>query len=132
MSRLPACQTTRQMTIEYIALVSYFFFLFGLIFVANNVNRLAAHPAALAVADKIQYNLRDVPRVNYKEISSEESEGEDVVDSQQESESDAEDETEEITPLPNAYRGTESSLASLRQRYRRDRNPVSRILETVD
>ncbi len=120
------------MTIEYIALVSYFFFLFGLIFVANNVNRLAAHPAALAVADKIQYNLRDVPRVNYKEISSEESEGEDVVDSQQESESDAEDETEEITPLPNAYRGTESSLASLRQRYRRDRNPVSRILETVD
>ncbi len=44
----------------------------GLIYMANNIQRFAEHPAAEAIINTFRYNLRDIPRVNYKEISSDE------------------------------------------------------------
>lgn len=88
------------MPYELMILIGYFFFIVGLIYMANNIQRFAEHPTTEAIFNSFRYNLRDVPRVNYKEISSDESE----------SESDDEPITQEV-------------------RKRRDRIPMSRIVD---
>ena len=88
------------MPIEFVVLLCYFFFIFGLIYMANNVNQIADHPMTEQIVNKFRYNLRDVPRVDYTEPVSDESE--------QESDS------------------AHESYSALRQR--RDPNPISRII----
>lgn len=105
------------MTLEFIVLFSYFLFLFGLLVAANNIPRIAAHPAAEALTEKIRYNLRDIPRVDYSELSSEEE-----VD---------ENESQSDTSLDNAYAGTAEILADVRKRHR-DPVAMSRLLESLD
>lgn len=117
------------MNFEYIMLFSYFLFLFGLLIAANNIPRIAAHPAAEALAQKITYNLRDIPRVNYKEPSSDDEE-----DSHQEQGhgSESESESEKDTSVDNSYAGTEEVLEGLRKRYRNDPIAMSRVLDSLD
>lgn len=93
--------------------MAYFMFLFGLIYMSWNVDRVAQHPMMESLVEKVTYNLRDIPRVNYKEISSDE-EG-----SQSDSQEAASEASEEESDAPSV-------------RKRRDRNPMGRILEQVD
>jgi hypothetical protein len=65
---------------------------------ANNVNRIANHPMTEQIANKLRYNLRDIPRVDYTELSSDEGDQE----------------------------STSESESTLRQR--RDPNPMSRMI----
>jgi flagellar biosynthesis component FlhA len=120
----------RQMTIEYIMLFSYFLFLFGLLIGVNNIPYLAAHPVAESLTEKIRYNLRDVPRVDYKETSSdEEDEQEQPQEESSEAEAEAEESQEDVS-LHNSYAGTEDVLSHLR---RRQRDPVamSRVMDSL-
>lgn len=89
------------MTIEYIFLGMYFLFLLSLMMLANNVKYVAEHPVTERLINKIRYNLRDVPRVDYKELSDDES-----------------------SPSDNEVSEEEFTL-----RNRRDTNPISRIIE---
>ena len=80
---------------------AYFFFIFTLLYAVRNVENIAANPTVHHVMEKVSYNLRDIPRVNYKELSSD-------------------DEDEQVTNS-----NSEEKLT----RRRRDRNAYSRILE---
>jgi cytoskeletal protein RodZ len=102
------------MSYEYTILFGYFLFIVGLIYMANNVEFLAEHPTTQAICNTFRYNLRDVPRINYKEISSDESESESDTESIPESESATEDE-----PTVNEVH------------HRRDRIPMSRIVSEL-
>ncbi len=76
-------------------------------YMANNVNRIANHPMTEQIANKLRYNLRDIPRVDYTELSSDEGDQESTSESESESE------------------------PTLRQR--RDPNPMSRMIsESLD
>lgn len=99
-------------------LLSYFMFLFGILYMSHNVERVAQHPLMESLAEKIRYNLRDVPRVNYKEISSD-----DEVEEKEDSQSEYEDEA------ASEASQEESDEPSEQVRKRRDRNPISRIME---
>lgn len=85
----------------FMVLISYFMFLSGIFYTIRNVQNVAYHPLTEALADKVHYNLRDIPRVDYTEPSS---------DSDS---SDSFEETEEST---------------LKKRHH-DRNPMSRLME---
>ena len=63
------------------------------------------------IVDKVRYNLRDIPRVDYTQFMSD--------DSQSESQEAASEASEEESDEPSV-------------RKRRDRNPMGRILEEVD
>jgi hypothetical protein len=97
------------MTYEYIVVVTYFFFIFSLLYASRNVERIAEHPTTKKVMEKVVYNLRDLPRVNYAEVSEEE----------QEEEEEEEEEERVIEP------SSDEEVV----RRRRDRNAYSRILE---
>ena len=60
------------MTYEYYVMSAYFLFIFALLYASRNVERIAGNPTVNHVMEKVSYNLRDLPRVNYKEISSDE------------------------------------------------------------
>lgn len=95
------------MSIDYafynavIVLAAYFMFLAGIMYMSRNVERVANHRMVEAIVDKVcnGYDLRKLPRVNYKEVSSDEDEYMSAQD-------------EEPSPLRH-----------------RDRNPIGRILE---
>jgi hypothetical protein len=97
------------MFIEAAILISYFTFIFGLIYMANHMNQVANHPMTEQIVNKFRYNLRGVPRVDYKELSS--------------------DEDDQMSTSSSDTEQNEDS--TLRQR--RDPNPVGRIIEeTLD
>ncbi len=101
---------------EYFAvsmLAAYFMFLFGMMYMSWNVERVAQHPTLEYVVDKVRYNLRDLPRVDYTEFLND-------------SDSGAEEEGEAASEASEE----ESDEPSVRKR--RDRNPVGRMLEQVD
>jgi hypothetical protein len=98
---------------EYFAvamLSAYFMFLFGMIYMSWNVGRVAQNPALEALVDKVRYNLRDLPRVDYREFTNE-------TDSQEEEA--ASEASEEESDEPSV-------------RKRRDRNPIANLLDHVD
>lgn len=95
---------------ESIVIFAYFCFLFGLLYASRNVDRIAEHPTTKAVVEKFTYNLRDLPRVDYKEFSSDESE--------------PEQEQEQVESPMDV--DSESDSEGLR---RRDRNPLGRMIE---
>ena len=98
-------------TYAFAMLFAYFMFLGGILLATWNIERVAQHRFVEAAVDKVvRYNFRDVPRVNYKEDSSDEDEGE----------AEGEDEYEYISDSPE----------EVRYRNLRDRNPMSRILDT--
>jgi hypothetical protein len=115
----------------FFMLFSYFMFLFGILYMTQNAERVAQHPYMERLVEKIQYNLRDLPRVNYKEISSDEedsqSESLEKDDSQSES-LEKEDSQEEVTSEASLE---ESNEPSEELRKRRDRNPISRMIEEI-
>ena len=92
------------MFIEVTILMSYFVFIIGLIYMANHMNQIANHPMTEQIISKFRYNLRDVPRVDYKELSS--------------------DEDDQMSTSSSDTEQNEDSVL----RQRRDPNPVSRIL----
>jgi hypothetical protein len=101
---------------EYFAvamLSAYFMFLFGMIYMSWNVERVAQNPALEALVDKVRYNLRDLPRVDYREFTNE-------TDSQEEEEEEAASEASE----------EESDEPSVRKR--RDRNPIANLLDHIN
>ena len=98
---------------EYFAvamLSAYFMFLFGMIYMSWNVPRVAQNPALEALVDKIRYNLRDLPRVDYTEFTNE-------TDSQEEEA--ASEASEEESDEPSV-------------RKRRDRNPIANLLDHIN
>jgi hypothetical protein len=99
------------MPYELMILIGYLFFITSLIFMANNIQRFAEHPTTEAIFNSFRYNLRDIPRVNYKEISSDESESES--EQEQEQEQDSSDDEHIIQEV----------------RKRRDRISMSRIVD---
>jgi hypothetical protein len=129
-----------QMSYELIAFLAYMFFLFGLMLAMNNLQRYTLQPTTEEVIQEVLYNLRNLPRVNYKEEESSDdeekeegelSEGEaEVVQTLGESDSereegelsDADDEDEIQTPVRR------TGLV----KRRRELNPVGRILDCVD
>ena len=96
----------------FMVLSAYFMFLAGIGFATRNVDRIAEHPVTEALMNKFHYNLRDIPRVDYKEPSSDE----DLSEAPEES---------ETSEFNNSYNGT----ADLVKR-RRDRNAYNRIMDT--
>ena len=75
---------------------------------ANHMTQVANHPMTERIVNKFRYNLRDVPRIDYKELSSDEDD--------QMSTSSAESEPEESVV-----------------RQRRDPNPMARVVnEALD
>ena len=66
------------MTYEYYIMSAYFIFIFALLYAVRNVENIAANPTVHHVMEKVSYNLRDIPRVNYTEPSSDEDEPEEV------------------------------------------------------
>ena len=90
----------------------YFVFLFGMMFMTWNIERVAQHPVMETFADKIRYNLRDIPRVNYAEDDT--SSEEDATPEASEEESEVESEEEVV------------------RKRRRDPNPMARMMEEVD
>lgn len=92
-------------------LFAYFMFLFGLFYMARNVEQVAQHPMMEGLVDKVRYNLRDIPRVDYTQFMSD----------------DSQSESQEVTPEASEEESDEPSV-----RKRRDRNPMGRILEEVD
>jgi len=107
----------------FFMLFSYFMFLFGILYMTQNAERVAQHPYMERLVEKIQYNLRDLPRVNYKEISSDEE------DSQSESLGQEEDSQEEEVASEASLE--ESNEPSEELRKRRDRNPIGRLIEEI-
>ena len=93
------------MYIEAAILISYFTFIFGLIYVANHMNQVANHPMTEQIINKFRYNLRDIPRVDYKELSS--------------------DEDDQMSTSSSDTEQTQDSTV----RQRRDPNPMSRIID---
>lgn len=71
-------RTNQEMLYVFLALTFYFMFLGGILFLAWNVERVARDPIIEAVVNKVRYNLREIPRVDYTEMSSD-SEEEQVV-----------------------------------------------------
>ena len=102
------------MMYESIVLFSYFLFLFGLLYASRNITQIAEHPASIEAMKRVAYNLRAIPRVDYRESSSDEEMSQEEVASPMDIDSPSE------TP----------SDTELRQR--RDRNPVGRMLEASD
>jgi hypothetical protein len=102
---------TPQFQIAFLGI--YFTFLLVLIFSVQNVDAIANSEAAQKIAEKIKYNLRDIPRVNYREPQSDE----DVSDQSDEEQEDAS--------------SVEISEAGCVRR-RRDPNPLSRMLDATD
>jgi len=96
----------------FVMLVTYFIFLGGLVFATWNVERIAEHRFTEALVNKFRYDLRDLPRVNYKEVSSDE----DVSDSFEEP---------ETSNYDNSYNVTADVV-----KRRRERNPIGRIMDT--
>lgn len=91
-------------------LSAYFLFLFSLIYMSRNVEKVAQHPLMENVADKVRYNLRNIPRVDYTEISSE----------------DSQSESQEVT---SEFSQEESDEPSLRKR--RNRNAITNLLDQI-
>lgn len=99
---------------EFAFLGIYFTFLLLLLFSVQNVETIANSAAAQRVAEKIQYNLRDLPRINYREPQSDE----DLSDqSDGEQEDASSEEIAEAEPLV---------------KRRREPNPLARMLEAMD
>lgn len=90
----------------------YFMFLFGILYMARNVEQVARNRVLEAVVDKVRYNLRDVPRINYAEVDT--SSEEDATPEASEEESEVESEEEVV------------------RKRRRDPNPMARMIEEVD
>ena len=128
---LHALQVEMQIGFEMFMLIGYFFFLMGLVIAANNVQRIAKAQATEAVVNKILYNLRDIPRVDYKEESSDDEEKEEVEEEVEEKEEvdvdealiNADDEDEDEAPKQDPI---------MLVKRRRDLNPISRLLDEVD
>lgn len=109
------------MELELIVFLGYMFFLFGLMLAANNLQRNTLKASTEEAIQEVLYNLRKLPRVNYKEESSDEEEEQE--DTQQESESEVEEgEVREETPV----------LSTSSVKRRRDNNPLSSLLQEVD
>ena len=118
----------------FFMLFSYFMFLFGILYMTQNAERVAQHPYMERLVEKIQYNLRDLPRVNYKEISSDEEDSQSESlgqeeDSQSESLGQEEDSQEEEVASEASLE--ESNEPSEELRKRRDRNPIGRLIEEI-
>lgn len=112
---------------EYYAvtmLMAYFMFLFGILYMTRNVEQIAHHRMVEALVEKlkdnVQYNLRDIARVNYKEVdsSSEEEDNQDATSEASQEESEVESEEVESTQMAC--------------KRRRDPNPLARMLDQVD
>ena len=95
----------------FVMLGFYFMFLFGMFYMSQNVERIARNRMLEAVVDKVRYNFRDLPRVNYKEIDS--------------------SSEEDATPEASEEESEVESEEGIRKR-RRDPNPLGRIIEEVD
>lgn len=91
------------MYLELLVLVFYLAMLYSMVFAVQHVEFIANHPRTEQLVHKITYNLRNVPRVNYKEVSSEEEMSE----------------------------SSEEDVKEQELRRRRDPNPMSRIIEEV-
>lgn len=89
--------------LEQMILGAYALFLLTLLYLAINIHYYTTYGKAEYRVERTMYNLREIPRVDYTEVSSEEEEEYEEVSSE-----------EEENPTP---------------RNRRDKNPVSRILE---
>lgn len=109
------------MSYESIIVAIYFTFLFALLYASRNVQRIAEHPKTQAVFEKITYNLRKLPRVDYTEILSDE-------DEEEEQEEEGLESPMEIDSLMEV--DSESEEEGLRKR--RDRNPLGRMIEATD
>lgn len=107
------------MSYEYTILLGYFLFIVGFIYVVNNIQMVAEHPATEAIYNSFRYNLRDMPRVNYKEISSDE-------------ESESEFDTQELNQYESeSISESEDTQEVQEPRRRRDPISISRIVGEV-
>ena len=95
-----------------LVLYAYMMLLLGLMFLVNHVPEVAE--AADNYVRTKTYNLRDIPRVNYKEES--------------ESESESEEEMEDCD-CDSAAAAVHSEDEKLTLRRRRQTNPLGRILD---
>lgn len=98
------------MYLEVLVLVFYLAMLYSMVFAVQNVEFIANHPRTEQIVNKITYNLRNAPRVNYKEVSSEEEMSE------------SSDEDLVASSVPEKEQEVHR---------RRDPNPMSRIIEEV-
>ena len=98
-----------QFTPDMYFVFAYFLFLFALLVAVNNGSQVANY-AEKFVQEK-SYNLRDLPRVDYKEVTSEE-----------------EDDDEDDDEMSVSSEEIEQTTLF----HRRERNPIGRILETSD
>jgi len=146
-----------QMTYELIAFLAYMFFLFGLMLAMNNLQRYTLQPTTEEVIQEVLYNLRNLPRVNYKEeeSSDDEEKEEDMspykmrdlppVNYKEEESSDEEmeEEAEVVQTLGQSDSEREEGEISEDEiqtpvrrtglvKRRRELNPVGRILDCVD
>jgi uncharacterized protein YgfB (UPF0149 family) len=135
------------------------FFLFGLMLAMNNLQRYTLQPTTEEVIQEVLYNLRKLPRVNYKEVESsdeeeEEEEGEEgkgeVVQTLgricrwSESESETEKEEGEVSEKEEGEvsEKEEGEVSEKEEeapvntqglvKRRREINPVSRILDGIE
>jgi hypothetical protein len=118
---------------ESIIMGIYFGFLFTLFFFSQNVQRIADHPRTQAVVQKMAYNLRELPRVDYTELSSEEESEEEELqehkeyDSEEESEDLEEGSEEEDIQSPIETDSWSENEEVVRKR--RERNCYSRLVD---
>lgn len=112
------------MYLQFTILAWYFIMLFSIMIAVRNVDYIANHPRTEQLVNKIRYNLRDIPRVNYKEDSSEEEIDEyyEDIDSEEEKQQNAASEEAEAEPVEENDQEV---------RHRRERGAFGRILDEV-
>jgi hypothetical protein len=118
--------------------MAYFMFLFGILYMTWNVEQIAHHRMLEALVEKLKdnvhYNLRDIARVNYKEIdsSSEEEDNQDATSevSQEESEVESEEvESEEVESEEVESEEVEPTQTACKRR--RDHNAIGRMIDSI-
>ena len=114
---------------EMIVLVAYFIFLLGLMYAANNIQQIRYSQVAEQAIENVLYNLRDLPRVNYKESSENENVSDNDNDNENDNVSENEDENDNVS---DALSGPEEELPSdYGLKRRRDHNPISRLIDEI-